>query len=249
MTTDNIDNAEIIEEYDDRGTEKQQQTQQTQQTTGGGNGYPEGWRASTKALWNGVIFTSILILLCAIMVFFFPKEGIVKGIGPGALLVYFLILSFTALGSINTYQKGLMQFAQLFGKDGSRALDVIRWGFMIAMMGVLFHIFIFYLPFTDPEVRQEGLTLLIGNSILLLSLVTSVVGFLMLATAKGIPDASRKGSLLMIVAALVLVGAAFVAPYAILDGTTANRILELVILLLGAFLFLLSWHKIITVKL
>ena len=217
MTTDNIDNAEIIEEYDDRGTEKQQQTQQTQQTTGGGNGYPEGWRASTKALWNGAIFTSILILLCAIMVFFF--------------------------------QKGLMQFAQLFGKDGSRALDVIRWGFMIAMMGVLFHIFIFYLPFTDPEVRQEGLTLLIGNSILLLSLVTSVVGFLMLATAKGIPDASRKGSLLMIVAALVLVGAAFVAPYAILDGTTANRILELVILLLGAFLFLLSWHKIITVKL
>lgn len=245
MTTDNIENAEIVEEIGTTGDGQRQAPGQGD----GGNSYPEGWRASTKALWNGAIFTAILILLCAILVFFFPKEGITKSIGPGTLLVYFLIMTFTALGAINTYQKGLMQFATLFAKDGSRALDVIRWGFMFAMMGVLFHIFIFYLPFTDPEARHQGMTLLIGNSIVLLSTVTSIVGFLMLATAKGLPDASRKGSLLMIVVALVLLGAAFLAPFAVLTGTTATRVLELVVLLFGAFLFLLSWHKIISVKL
>lgn len=245
MTTDNIEDATVVEKFDNTSSSQQQQVPPQPE----GKGYPEGWSASTKALWNGAIFTAILILLCAVLVFFFPKEGIAKSIGAGTLLVYFLIMTFTALGSINTYQKGLTQFATLFAKDGSRALDVIRWGFMFAMMGVLFHIFIFYLPFTDPEVRHEGSTLLIGNSIILLSAVTSVVGFLMLATAKGLPDASRKGSLLMIVVAIVLLGAAFLAPFAILRGTTATRILELVILLLGAFLFLVSWHKIITVKL
>lgn len=240
MSTDNIETAEVIEETDN--------------TSGKGNTpprhspYPEGWALATKALWNGAIFTGILILLCAVLVFFFPKEGIPSTIGPGTLLVFFLILSFTALGSINTYQKGLTQFAAMFGKDGSRALDVIRWGFMLAMMGTLFHIFIFYLPFTDPETKHTLSTLLIGNSIVILSAVTTIVGFLMLATATGCPDPARKGSLRMIITAFVLLGAAFLAPFAILNGTTATRILELIVLLAGAILFLSSWHKIIAVK-
>lgn len=241
MTNPDIENAEVIEETTNGGTK---QSDTTAQQTGA---YPDGWRQNTKALWNGAIFTAILIMLCAILVFFFPKEGIPQNIGLGTLLVYFLILTFTALGSINTYQKGLTQFASLFGKDGSRAIDIIRWGFMFAMMGVLFHIFIFYLPFTSPESRHTTSTLLIGNSILILSTVTTMIGFLMLATANGCPDAARKGSLRMLLVPLLLLGGAFLAPFAI-AGTAAIRILELIVLLGGTVLFLASWHKIITIN-
>ena len=251
------------------------------------NGYPEGWKQATKTLWNGAIFTGILILLCAILVFFFPKEEIETihigavpvldsvtvgdslstampvmqtettsrtvatsksmKIGIGTLLVYFLILTFTALGAINTYQKGLIKFAAMFGKDGARALDVIRWGFMLAMMGALFHFFIFYLPITDSETKRETATLLLGNCILILSALMSIVGCLMLATANGCPDPSRKGALLMIVATLILLAGAFVSPFAVL-GNGWSRIVELVILIAGAVVFLVSWHKIVTVK-
>lgn len=242
MSIDNIETAEVIEDNETDSTRNSQQKPPCN------NGYPQGWSQATKALWNGAIFTGILILLCAILIFFFPKEGIPQNIGLGTLLVYFLILTFTALGSINTYQKGLTQFASIFAKDGSRALDVIRWGFMFAMMGVIFHIFIFYFPFTDPESKHTLSTLLIGNCIIILSAVTTIVGFLMLATASGCPDASRKGSLRMIITAIVLLGAAFLAPFAIHNGATATRILELVVLIAGAVLFLSSWHKIITIK-
>lgn len=236
MSTEQIENAEVL---NDNGSSSQVPPRLS---------YSERWGQATKALWNGAIFTGILILLCAIMVFFFPKEGIPQNIGLGTLLVYFLILTFTALGSINTYQKGLTQFASMFSKDGSRALDVIRWGFMFAMMGVLFHIFIFYFPITDAESKKTVSTLLIGNSIIILSAVTTIVGFLMLATASGCPDDSRKGSLRMIITAVVLLGAAFLAPFAIHNGNTATRILEFIVLIFGAILFLSSWHKIITLK-
>lgn len=256
------------------------------------NVYPDGWQQATRTLWNGAIFAAILLLLCAILVFFFPKEEIQTihigvpaeeqmtmtadsaagitampsdqnafivqpqpatqtmhtsksmNIGIGTLLVYFLILTFTALGAINTYQKGLTRFAALFGKDGSRALDVIRWGFMLSIMGVLFHFFIFYLPITDPEIKHQTSTLFIGNSIIILSAITSVVGFLMLATANGCPDHSRKGSLLMIVVSVILLAAAFVAPFAVITGGW-SRIVELVLLVGGATLFLIAWRKII----
>lgn len=250
------------------------------------NSYPEGWKQATKTLWNGAIFTGILIILCAILVFFFPKEEIETihigaapvqdtltigdtlatvlpvmqpetsrtvatsksmNIGIGTLLVYFLILTFTALGAINTYQKGLIKFAAMFGKDGGRALDVIRWGFMLAMMGALFHFFIFYLPITDPETKRETATLILGNCILILSALMSIVGSLMLATANGCPDPSRKGALLMIVTTLILLIGAFVSPFAVL-GNGWSRIVELVILVAGAVVFLVSWHKIVTVK-
>ena len=239
MSNDNIEEAEVIE---DCGP-----TADSIPSSPAANPYPEGWKQATRALWNGVIFNAILILLCAILVFFFPKQGLTMNIGLGTLLVYFLIMTFTALGAINTYQKGLTQFAAMFGKDGARALDVIRWGFMLAIVGVVFHFFVFYLPLIDADTKRLTTTLLIGNSILILSAATNIVGFLMLATANGCPDPSRKGSLLMIVAALVLLGGAFVAPYAI-TGSNWTRIVEFIILATGAILFMTSWRRIIAIR-
>lgn len=213
--------------------------------------YPEGWRPATRSLWNGAIFTSILILLCAVMIFFFPKGDLggfeSMNVGLGTLLVYFLIMAFTAMGAINTYQKGLTTFASLFAKDGARALDIIRWGFMCAFVGVLLHMFIFCLPIIDHETKQLASTLLVGNSILIIATLLGIVGFLMLGTAEGCPNPSRKGALLMIVAKLVLLGGAFLSPSA-MRGETAIRLLELIILLIGSILFLVSWKKIIKVR-
>lgn len=274
--TDNIEQAEIINE------EPLQDDNQSPC-----NSYPEGWKQATRTLWNGAIFTGILILLCAILIFFFPKEEIETihigaapvadtlivgdtlapatpamqpqdvtrtiatsksmNIGIGTLLVYFLILTLTALGAINTYQKGLIKFAAMFGKDGARGLDVMRWSFMLAMMGVLFHFFIFWLPITDPETKRETSTLILGNSILILSAIMSIVGSLMLATANGCPDPSRKGALLKIVASLILLSGAFVAPFAV-SGSGWSRIVELIILVAGSILFLVSWHKIVKIE-
>lgn len=245
MDTEQIVDAEIIEE-EGRTESNTNETRAASQNAQ----YPEGWSSATKTLWNGAIFTGVLVLLCAILIFFFPKEGMANPmkIGLGTLLVYFLVLTLTALGAINTYQKGLTQFASMFSKDGARALDVIRWGFMMAMMGVLFHFFIFYLPITDIDTKRQTSTLLLGNSIIILSALCSVVGFLMLATAKGCPDASRKGCLLMLGSLAILLVGAFIAPSAIF-GTTLLRIVEFVILLTGSILFLVAWHKIVHIKL
>ena len=52
----------------------------------------------------------------------------------------------------------------------------------------------------------------------------------------------------MLLVPLLLLGGAFLAPFAI-AGTAAIRILELIVLLGGTVLFLASWHKIITINL
>lgn len=243
MATNYIESAEVIE---DGGKYKQNSSQNTPPQSL----YPEGWKQAAKPVWNGVLYVCVLLLLCGILVFFFPNNGIPQKIGAGTLLVYFLVFTFILLGAINIYQKGLIQFSTMFGKDGKRALDVIRWGYMFAIMGVIFLFFIFCLPFVDPAEKTKLSTIFIGNSINLLAAVTSIVGFLMLATANGCPDASRKGALRMILATIVLLGAAFMAPFAIQadGGGTWKRIFELILILIGAILFLISWHKITSIK-
>jgi len=250
MNTDKIEEAEIIDEETTSTTEDSRQvppagtqSQQPHTTTVDA----EQTLKANRTLWNGAIFTFVLILLCAVLVFFFPKGNVElqsANIGLGSLLVYFLVMTFTTLGSVNTYQKGLTQFAARFEKDGSRALDLIRWGFMLAIMGVVFHCFIFYLPIVDVETKRQFSTLFLGNSIVLLAAIVSIVGFLMLATSKGIPDTSRKGCLLMLVSQGVLLLGMFIAPYAT-SGSKSLRILELVILLAGAVVFLVAWRRIL----
>ncbi len=245
MNTDKIEEAEII------GEETTASTNNTRVDCGDevSRQQPDAaaTRKANRTLWNGAIFTFVLILLCALLVFFFPKGNVElqsANIGLGSLLVYFLVVTFTTLGAVNTYQKGLTQLAIRFEKDGARALDLVRWGFMLAIMGVVFHCFIFYLPIVSEELKHQTATLFLGNSIVMLSAIVSIVGFLMLATAKGLPDASRKGCLLMLVASCVLLLGMFMAPFST-SGGNSLRVLELVVLLGGAVVFLVAWHRIL----
>lgn len=207
----------------------------------------EGWKAATHKVWNGAIFTGMVIILCACMLLLLPHGDIVAGashFGLGALIVYLLLLALTTVGSIVVYPKGLRKMATLFGSDGSRALKWIEWGYYATIVGALLHLLVFYLPLLAPETKRQLAVIAAGNSVLLVASAASVVGFIMLATAKGCPDASRKGCASMIAATLVLLGTLVLLPFAN-AGSVWMRVAGAILLLVGAFLFLRSWRKIV----
>lgn len=204
----------------------------------------EHWNNSTRRLKVGVAFATILLLLYNVLLFL-PIHKHEET--TSSTLLYFVIFSVgmlvLAFLCIRNYSRGLSRFSSIFNHGGKRSLFLIRWGFRLAIAGVVLQILVFMLLHPSKE-SITFLWLLIGNILLIASAVVSIVGFLSLATSKGMPDASRRGALHMSWTHIVMLIGAILLSYSLQAGMML-KIVTIAVNLCGAYLFFHHWKRIL----
>lgn len=204
----------------------------------------EHWNNSTRKLKVGVAFATILLMLYNVLLFLPIHKHEETTSSTLLLFVLFcvgmLVLAFLC---IRNYSRGLARFSNLFSHGGKRSLFLVRWGFWFAIAGVVLQLLVFMLLHPSKE-SITFLWLLIGNILLIASAVISIVGFLSLATSKGMPDTSRRGALHMSWTHIVMLLGAILLSYALQAGIVL-KIVTVAVNLCGTYLFFHHWKRIL----
>ena len=204
------------------------------------------WKRGTNKLKVGVSFATVLLMLYSVLLFLPINKGLDEVIATRTLLLYILygiVALALAFLCAQNYLRGLSRFATLFEGGGKRSLFLVRWGFIISAAGVVLQMMVFF----GLNMGASSITfgnLILGNALLLAGAVVGIVGFLSLATAKGMTDDGRKGALHMSWSTLVIFAGAVLLSYALYKGWALKVVCTLVNLT-GACLFYKQWKRII----
>ena len=124
------------------------------------------------------------------------------------------------------------------------SLFMIRWSFLLTIAGIILQLFVFFILYP----RQEDITslrMLIGNSILVLATVLGIMGFLSLATCKGMPSDSRRGALHMSWSIIVMLCGACLLSYS-LQGGVMLKVVTIFVNIFATYLFYHNWRRILS---
>ena len=210
----------------------------------------EQWNRNIKRLSLGIGFAIPLMLLYNVLLFI-PAGGWRHGAAAKTgdmLLVIGIIVVTLALAyfCITNYTRGLKHFAANFGVGGKGALWTVRWGFVLAAVGMALQLLVF--RFFNMRVAGVG-QLALGNVLLVAAAVLSIIGFASLATVSDMTEDGRKGALHMTWVTLVLLLGACVESYVIqrheVPLSWLWKALALVANLGGTAAFYLQWKRIL----
>ena len=204
------------------------------------------WTRATRRLSVGIAIATVLLLLYSILLFIpiDAASNVGADISGRNLLLYIIYvvvgLALAYLCIVN-YLRGLSRFATCFEGGGKRSLFLIRWGFIISIAGVILQLFVFFVIKALPS---TFIRLLVGNILLVAGAVIGIMGFLSLATSKGMTDQGRKGALHMSWTIIVILAGALLLSYALSQGSFL-KIFCTIINVIGAVLFFRHWKQII----
>lgn len=204
------------------------------------------WTRSTRRLSVGVVFATVLMMLYSILLYI-PIDGAtaagsdISGRNLMLYIIYVVIGLALAYFCIQNYLRGLSRFATCFEGGGKRSLFLIRWGFLISIAGVILQLFVF---FVIKAVPSTWVRLLVGNVLLVAGAVVSIMGFLSLATSKGMTDSGRKGALHMSWTTIIILVGAVLLSYSLQKGTFL-KVVDTLVNIAGAVLFFLQWKRIV----
>ena len=206
------------------------------------------WSNATRKLKVGVAFATVLLLIYNIMMFLpVHSANSETGLTTSTLLlyvIYVLVALILAYFCMRNYMRGLSRFTVVFDNGGKRSLFIIRWGFLLTIAGVVLQLFVFFI--LHP--RQEDITflrMLIGNGLLVVATVLGIMGFLSLATCKGMPQDARRGALHMSWSTIVMLIGACLLSYA-LQGGTLLKVVTILVNIFGTYLFYHNWRRILS---
>jgi hypothetical protein len=204
------------------------------------------WNNSTKKLTLGVSFATVLLFLYNVIIFLPSKQDdSIENNNMLLIVGFLLVLLALCYFCIINYCRGLSRFAVNFENGGKRALWMIRWAFLLTLAGVVMQLLIFRVFAMDTVTFGQ---LIIGNVLWLAATVMGIVGFLSLATAKGMTDDGRKGAVHMAgVLIVIFIGACLVSFVLQSDGIVKPllKMLTLVVNIIGTCLFFREWKRMI----
>lgn len=208
------------------------------------------WNNATKKMKLGVAFATMLLVLYNVLLFFPMRSLSENGTIKTDTLLYMVIFVIAALAltyfCIRNYTRGLSRMAVVFEGGGKRSLFLIRWGFLLTIAGVVLQLFVFFILRPDLE-SITFLRMIIGNILLVAGAVVGIVGFLSLATSKGMPDDSRRGALHMSWTTVVMFIGACLLSYANQAHVTL-KIVAVIVNLFGTYFFYINWKRILSPK-
>ena len=206
------------------------------------------WEKNTRLMRLGVALATALMLLYNVLLFLPTKR---QNDGQLSTLITFvvaiLLVMVLVFLCIRNYSRGLSRFATLFERGGKRSLFLLRWAFYLTIAGVALQLLVFLLMVRSAE-HVTLLWIAIGNVLLIAATVVSIVGFLSLATSKGMPDDARRGAAHMAwVCPLLLVGACLLS-FAVLPHEKGGNMLKfaaLVVNLIGTYFYFTNWRRLL----
>ena len=207
------------------------------------------WEKNTRLMRLGVVLATALLLLYNVLLFLPARwdnnEGQLSSLV--GFVVFFVLTLLLVFLCIRNYSRGLSRFATLFERGGKRSLFLLRWGFWLTIAGVALQLLIFFMIVRSAE-HVTFWWIVIGNVLLIAATIVSIVGFLALATSKGMPDDARRGAAHMAwVSPLLLVGACLLS-FAVLpheQGGTMLKGLALVVNLIGTYFYYTNWKRLL----
>lgn len=208
----------------------------------------EFWKNATRKLKRGVLLATLLLVAYNLLLFLdIHSDNGIKGLG--IIVCFFVTIILVAFFCLRNYRLGLARFSSLLNLGGRSAVRFIVWGFNCAVGGVILQLLVFLM--LQKQLNDNiFLSLCIGNSLLIISTVIGSLGFLSLATSKGLPHDSRRGALHMSWTNIVLLIGAFLTSYCLSSNecSVMFKLFVVAINFVGTFLFYKNWNLILNPK-